>query len=107
MWPRRRFLHAFGAIGSLAAWPAAAQFRVEISGVGATQLPLVVAAFRNDDKAPVAIADVVRADLQRSGLFRPSDSPMPLDERSRIVGSEWRARGADAQGVLTLRDLVP
>jgi TolB protein len=93
MWPRRQIL---AALGSVLALPVAAQFRVEISGVGATQLPVVVAAFRNDDKAPVAIADVVRADLQRSGLFKASDSPVALDERSRILGAEWRARGADA-----------
>jgi TolB protein len=38
----------------------------------------------------------VRADLQRSGLFRASDAPEPLDERSTINAADWRARGADA-----------
>ncbi len=90
---RRRFV---AALCSAATLPAAAQFRVEISGVGATQLPVTVAAFRNDDRAPLAVADVVRADLQRSGLFKTSDAPMALDERSRIALPEWRARGADA-----------
>jgi TolB protein len=33
---------------------------------------------------------------QRSGLFRSSDAPQPLDERSTVVAAEWRARGADA-----------
>jgi TolB protein len=93
MWPRRRFI---AALGSAAALPAAAQFRVEISGVGATQLPVVVASFRNTDRAPLAVADVVRADLQRSGLFKASDAPTALDERSVVVASEWRGRGADA-----------
>jgi TolB protein len=81
---------------SAAALPAAAQFRVEISGVGATQIPIVVAAFRNDGRAPVQVADVIRANLQRSGLFKASDAPMPLDERSRVVAADWRGRGTDA-----------
>ena len=93
MAPRRRFV---AAALSAAALPALAQFRVEISGVGATQLPVVVAAFRNDDKAPLAVADVVRANLQRSGLFKTSDAPTALDERSRLALPEWRTRGADA-----------
>ena len=39
---------------------------------------------------------MVRANLQRSGLFKTSDAPMALDERSRIALPEWRGRGADA-----------
>ena len=38
------------ALLALAALPAAAQFRVEISGVGATQLPIAVVRFRDEDK---------------------------------------------------------
>lgn len=76
--------------------PAWAQFRIEVSGVGATQLPVTVAAFRDEDKIKTAIAPIVRADLARSGLFRVSESPVSLDERSTIVPSEWRGRGADA-----------
>jgi len=90
---RRDFI---ATLMSASALPAAAQFRVEISGVGATQLPIVVASFRNDDRAPLAVADVVRANLQRSGLFKVSEAPMALDERSRVVLAEWRGRGTDA-----------
>jgi TolB protein len=85
-----------GALGAALAAPAAAQFRVEISGIGATQVPIAVASFRDEDKAGTAVAAIVRADLQRSGLFRPVDSNGPLDERSTVNGAEWRARGADA-----------
>jgi TolB protein len=76
--------------------PAAAQFRVEISGVGATQIPIVVADFRDEAVSGTAIGGIVRADLARSGLFRSSASPQALDERSTVVAAEWRARGADA-----------
>ena len=93
MGSRRRFLASLSAGVAL---PAAAQFRIEISGVGATQLPIAVAAFRGEDQARVSIAAIVRADLERSGVFRPSDSPVALDETSIVVASDWRARGEDA-----------
>lgn len=83
-------------LGSLAAAPALAQFRIEITGVGATQVPMAVADFRDELAAGVGVAGIVRADLQRSGLFRLIDTKDLLDERSQPVLPEWRARGADA-----------
>ena len=90
---RRRIL---AGLTALAAWPAAAQFRVEVSGVGARQIPVTVASFRDQDKAGVAVADIVRADLERSGLFSTSPAGTALDERSTVLLADWRARGADA-----------
>lgn len=92
-WPRRRIL---AALGGLACAPALAQFRIEISGIGARQLPVAIAAFRDEGQISPRIAEVVRADLLRSGLFRLVDAPEALDERSRPVLPEWRARGVDA-----------
>ncbi len=83
-------------LGAAAAPAATAQFRIEISGVGARQIPIVVATLRGEERTPVAIAGVVRADLQRSGLFAPTTAPVPLDDRSSVLGSEWRGRGTDA-----------
>ena len=91
--PRRRFL---GALAAAAAAPAAAQFRVEISGVGATQVPVVVGDFRGEAAGGVRLAAIVRADLERSGLFRALPADQPLDESSNINLAEWRGRGADA-----------
>ncbi|MFY9509338.1 MAG: Tol-Pal system protein TolB, partial [Rubrivivax sp.] len=82
MWPRRRFITALAAT---AAGPVAAQFRIEVAGLGGTQVPVTVAAFRDEDKAPAPIAGIIRADLQRSGVFRPSESPLALDERSEVA----------------------
>ena len=87
------------ALPLVAAWPlpALAQFRVEISGVGATQLPIAVAKFRDEDKAPQPIGAIVRADLERSGLFRPVDTAgVALDETSQPNMADWRGRSADA-----------
>jgi len=92
-WPRRRFL---AAMGGAAAWPAAAQFRVEISGVGARQVPVVVADFRGEAQGAVPLAAIVRADLDRSGLFRATPAEVPLDESSQLNLADWRGRGTDA-----------
>ncbi len=87
-------LFVLGLLATIA--PASAQFRVEISGVGATQLPIAFARFKDEEKAPQPVSAIVRADLERSGLFRVVDSAGALDETSQPVMSEWRARGADA-----------
>jgi len=76
---------------------AQAQFRVEISGVGATQLPIAVPRFRDEEKAPQPVSAIIRADLERSGFFRPIDANgVALDESSRPVMADWRGRSADA-----------
>ena len=78
-------------------WPAAAQFRVEVSGIGMTQLPVAVAAFRGDDVAPQKIGAIVQADLERSGQFRGVDASGPaMDELSRPELTQWRQKGADS-----------
>ena len=85
-------------LGSLALFPATwAQFRVEVSGVGLTQLPIAIAAFRGDAQSPQKIAAIVQADLERSGQFRAVDaSGNPLDESSRPDLTVWRQRAADS-----------
>ena len=97
---RRHFSAALAvsAAASLLAAPSAAraQFRVEISGIGATQLPLAVSRFRDEDRSGQLISAIVRADLERSGAFRIVDSSGTLDERSQPQFPDWRARGADA-----------
>lgn len=76
--------------------PVRAQFRVEISGVGGTQLPIAVARFRDEDKAPQPVSAIIRADLERSGLFRLIDAPEVIDETAQPALADWRNRGADA-----------
>ena len=62
------------ALGSLSAIPALAQFRVEVSGIGLTQLPIAIAPFRGEGQAPQKISAIVQADLERSGQFRAVDA---------------------------------
>ena len=91
----RRTLIAALAVSPLA--PAFAQFRVEVSGVGLTQLPIALAPFRGEDASPQKISAIVQADLERSGQFRGVDaSGQSLDEGSRPDLSLWRQRTADS-----------
>lgn len=89
--------HLVGATAlALALPPALAQFRVEVSGIGVTQLPIAVAAFRGEASAPQKISAIVRADLERSGFFRGIDTQgLALDESSRLEAAPLRAKGAD------------
>jgi TolB protein len=95
---RRSLTTLAGALFAGLALPAQAQFRVEISGVGATQLPIAIAKFRDEERATpsLSISSIVRADLERSGQFRSVDAPGALDEGSAPVFTEWRSRAADA-----------
>jgi TolB protein len=77
--------------------PAFAQFRVEVSGVGLTQLPIALPAFRGEDSAPQKIAAIVQADLERTGQFRGVNAAgAALDEVTRPDVSPWRQKGADS-----------
>jgi TolB protein len=97
MWPRRHALRALGASLALPALtPALAQFRVEISGVGATQIPIVLGRFRDEERQPQSISAIVRADLERSGVFKIIDGPAPADENGVPDYNALRSRGADA-----------
>jgi TolB protein len=91
---RRTLIAALAASPVL---PALAQFRVEVSGVGLTQLPIALAPFKGEDASPQKPAAIVQADLERSGQFRGVDaSGQSLDETSRPDLSLWRQRTADS-----------
>jgi TolB protein len=97
LWRRRDVV---GAIGGLAALPALAQFRVEVTGVGLTQMPIAIAPFRGEADAPQKVAAIIQADLERSGQFRAVDGAgAQLDETSRPDVSPWRQKGADSLAV--------
>jgi TolB protein len=96
-WRRRELV---GLLGGLAAGPVLAQFRVEVTGVGLTQLPIAIAPFRGEAEAPQKIAGIIQADLERSGQFRAIDAGgQSFDETSRPDVSPWRQKGADSLAV--------
>lgn len=98
---RRQFASITGAGGLVAAlgWPtmAAAQFRVEVTGIGMQQIPIAIAPFRVTPGVPQDVAAIVRADLERSGQFRSIGAGNTvIDEMARPDLAPWRDRNADA-----------
>jgi len=78
---------------------ARAQLSIEITGAGGQRIPIAIAPFPGEASLPAPIAAIVRADLERSGLFRaievPPLQPQPT-EASNVDFAEWRSRLADA-----------
>ncbi len=74
---------------------ATAQLSIEITGAGATGIPIAIAPFAGEGALAQGISAIVRADLERSGLFRPLEVPVanpPLTEASGVNYAEWRPR---------------
>lgn len=100
---RRRLLQsglAAGAFGLMAS-PASALVRIVVSGAEFTPLPIAIPNFQSSDPAfGQQVADIVRANLRRSGLFAPIDvGAMP--QQVGNVGAtpdfgSWRAVNVDA-----------
>ncbi len=77
--------------------PAWAQFKVDVSGVGMTQVPITVVSFKGEDSAPQKTSAIVLADLERSGQFRSVLMPgLAMDELSRPEFQQFRQKSADA-----------
>ncbi|MBU1236979.1 MAG: Tol-Pal system protein TolB [Gammaproteobacteria bacterium] len=85
-----------------AAWLAAAsaanaQLSIEITGAGANRIPIAIPDFGGDQTIGHSVASVVRADLERSGLFRLVDAAgLPSGDAGLPPYADWKARGADA-----------
>lgn len=92
------FLRWFALVGALmAGLPVQAQFRVEVTGVGMTRIPVVLVPLRGQAAVSQKISDIVQADLERSGQFKGLDAVgSQLDELSTPDANVWRQRGADA-----------
>lgn len=91
------------AAAAMLAPQAQAQLRVDISGVGATQYPIAIADFSGDVQGR-NVAEIIRADLSRSGQFRLINATdVSLDVNSEASFADWAGRGADylAYGTVT------
>jgi len=95
------------ALLSFVAWPALAQLSIEITGAGGLRIPVAIAPFAGEGALPagkagvaaVGITAIVRADLERSGLFRALEVPPlvpPPTDASNVNYAEWKSRLADA-----------
>jgi TolB protein len=84
--------------GVLAAAAAHAQVRIEISGVASNQIPVAVATFADEGTAPAQVSAVIKADLERSGVFKVIDAGT-VSESAGVDFGQWKSRGADALAV--------
>jgi TolB protein len=85
------------ALSLLVAVTAQAQLSIEITGAGANRIPVAIANFAGDAAAAQVVTATVRADLERSGLFKLIDpAGSTLDENASVNFSDWKSRGADA-----------
>jgi TolB protein len=103
----RRYL-ALLALALLSASPATAQLTIEIVGGAGSTIPVSIVPFEGEIANPPGVTNVVGADLARSGMFRLVDPTgiVPRPTRGEDVrAADWRARGADAVAVGTLRPL--
>ncbi len=70
--------------------------RIEISGVGARQIPIAVTGFSGETSSKQKVSAIIKADLERSGLFKIIDTPDVFSENADINYNGWRAKGAEA-----------
>ena len=81
----------------LVAGLAHAQMSIEITGAGANRIPVAIADFSGEPTLSRIVSATVRADLERSGLFKLIDTTgAVLDENSPINHADWKAKGSDA-----------
>jgi TolB protein len=87
---------------------ARAQLTIEIVGGAGTTIPVAIVPFEGESTYPLGVTGIVGADLARSGLFKLVDyagiAPRPARAED-VRAAEWRARGADAVAVGTMRTL--
>jgi len=77
--------------------PALAQMNIEITGVGQSLYPIAVMRFKDENKLPISVTEIIRQDLARSGYFKNTENgnASESDEGAPNYKS-WSARGADA-----------
>ena len=89
-------LHYLLFSATLLASSAQAQLKVEIAGVGSNQIPVAVAAFADESVAPEQVSAIIRADLERSGVFKVTDAGQAISDSANIDLAAFKARGIQA-----------
>ncbi len=105
---RRRLLQAAASACALGAAPAFAQLNIEISGVGANQIPIALQPMAGTGAHRMDILRVVASDLSRTGDFRMIDAPAEAtaEEVTHPDFSAWRAKQASVLATGALNRLA-
>jgi TolB protein len=100
---KRIFLKSLPIIAALAAvligtsTPTLAQMNIEITGVGQSLYPIAVMRFKDEQKLPINITEIIRQDLARSGYFKNTENGNAVENDDGVPNyKSWAARGADA-----------
>lgn len=99
--PVRNMMSALRALLAAAllmfAAAANAQLSIEITGSSSTRYPVAIPLLDNEGALPNSVSDIVRADLERSGLFGLVDTGLTTyPESAQPNFAALRQRGADA-----------
>ncbi len=92
----QRFVLACAVGLAFSSVTAQAQLSIEITGAGANRLPVAIADFTGERVVSQALVSVIRADLDRSGLFKLIDAGAPLADNTTPPFEDLKARGVDA-----------
>lgn len=69
---------------------------ITINGVGNNRIPVGIAAMAGEQAVPRGLSDIVRADLERSGLFKMIEmGPQPISDSATPEWGYIRGKGAD------------
>ena len=81
---------------------------IEIKGVGQSLYPVAVSRFKDENKLPVSITDVVRQNLARSGYFKNTELGNGIEDDQVMPNFKiWGSRGADALAVGSVTEKTP
>jgi len=74
-----------------------AQMTIEINGVGQSLYPIAVMRFKDENKLPISVTEIIRQDLARSGYFKNTENGNAVESDEGTPNyKSWAARGADA-----------
>ena len=77
--------------------PVFAQMNIEITGVGQSLYPIAVMRFKDENKLPTNVTEIIRQDLARSGYFKNTENGNAVESDEGTPNyKSWAARGADA-----------
>jgi TolB protein len=83
-----------------------AQLRVEVSGVGSSQVPIAIAGFSDEAIAPQLITSIIKDDLNRSGYFKIIDTGEVISDTATIDYAQWKSKGVEALAVGSVRKVA-
>jgi TolB protein len=98
----KTFIGALAICSSLAH----AQLRVEVSGVGSSQVPIAIAGFSDEAIAPQLITSIIKDDLNRSGYFKLIETGVSISDTATIDYAEWKNRGVEALAVGSVKKVA-